>query len=77
MSSDITRPIKVTLEAGKTYLWCACGRSQNQPWCDGSHQATGVTPLPFTAEKAGDHFLCACKRSRNRPYCDGSHNDRS
>jgi CDGSH-type Zn-finger protein len=19
------------------YLWCACGRSASQPWCDGSH----------------------------------------
>ena len=21
-----------------TYAWCACGRSQKQPFCDGSHK---------------------------------------
>ncbi|HEY6982552.1 CDGSH iron-sulfur domain-containing protein [Reyranella sp.] len=27
-------PNKVPLGAGKDYWWCACGRSQNQPFCD-------------------------------------------
>jgi CDGSH-type Zn-finger protein len=31
-------PNKVTLEAGKDYWWCACGRSQKQPFCDGTHK---------------------------------------
>lgn len=26
------------VEAGRTYYWCACGRSTDQPFCDGSHQ---------------------------------------
>ncbi len=29
-------PIKVAVEAGKTYYWCTCGMSKNQPFCDGS-----------------------------------------
>ena len=30
-------PYKVQVEKGKTYSWCACGLSQKQPFCDGSH----------------------------------------
>ena len=30
-------PKGVTLEAGKSYAWCACGLSKNQPFCDGTH----------------------------------------
>jgi CDGSH-type Zn-finger protein len=30
-------PALVELEPG-TYYWCACGRSANQPFCDGSHR---------------------------------------
>jgi CDGSH-type Zn-finger protein len=30
-------PAKVELEEGKNYVWCRCGRSNNQPFCDGSH----------------------------------------
>ena len=33
-------PIPVEVEAGKSYWWCACGRSKKQPFCDGSHKAT-------------------------------------
>lgn len=43
-------PYGVNVEAGKRYFWCACGRSSSQPFCDGSHQGTGLTPIPFTAE---------------------------
>ncbi len=67
------RPIAVTLEKGKEYYWCSCGRSQNQPFCDGSHKGTEFQPLAFTAEKDGKAFLCQCKRSSNPPFCDGSH----
>lgn len=66
-------PAKVTLAAGKDYFWCQCGRSKNQPFCDGSHAGTGIEPLKFTAEKDGDAALCQCKSSANGPFCDGSH----
>jgi glutamate synthase domain-containing protein 2 len=66
-------PSKVTLEMGKTYNWCACGRSASQPFCDGSHRGTEFMPLSFEAEEDGDAFLCQCKRTANAPFCDGTH----
>jgi CDGSH-type Zn-finger protein len=67
-------PVAVELEEGKTYYWCACGRSKNQPFCDGSHQGTGLEPVAFTAEKTGTAYLCGCKRTAKGPFCDGTHN---
>lgn len=66
-------PVRVDLEEDKKYFWCRCGRSQNQPFCDGSHKGTGITPLSFVAEDAGAKVLCRCKSSADAPYCDGSH----
>jgi CDGSH-type Zn-finger protein len=69
-----TAPYAVDVESGKTYYWCACGRSKNQPFCDGSHQGTGLEPRPFTAEESGTVYLCGCKKTGNAPFCDGTHN---
>jgi len=65
-------PIVKKMEPG-TYYWCSCGRSANQPFCDGSHKGSGFTPKAFTAEKDGPAYLCGCKHSKNAPFCDGSH----
>ncbi len=67
------KPSVVTLEKGKEYYFCACGRSKSQPFCDGSHKGTSFTPKAFTADKDGDAYLCACKHSSNLPFCDGTH----
>ncbi len=66
-------PAKVTLDAGKDYWWCACGRSANQPFCDGSHKGTGLAPVKYTAQTAGDYWLCACTQTHKQPLCDGTH----
>jgi len=66
-------PAKVQLQKGKDYYWCQCGRSQNQPFCDGSHAGTGLSPVKFSAEKDGEVTLCRCKSTANQPFCDGSH----
>ena len=66
-------PFAVDLEAGKNYHWCTCGKSQKQPFCDGSHKGSEFTPLAFTPEKTGTAYLCGCKHTKNPPYCDGSH----
>lgn len=67
-------PYKVALKQGKKYVWCSCGRSASQPFCDGSHKGSGLLPAIFTAEKDEDAWLCGCKHTEGRPFCDGSHN---
>ncbi|MCP5305522.1 MAG: CDGSH iron-sulfur domain-containing protein [Chromatiaceae bacterium] len=68
-----TKPQAVALKAGETVWWCACGRSKQQPFCDGSHEGTGIEPLAFTADKDDRYFFCLCKRTAKPPLCDGSH----
>ncbi len=67
------KPIAVQVKSGDEYYWCACGRSKNQPFCDGSHRGTEFTPVAFTPDKSGETWLCMCKHTSNPPYCDGTH----
>lgn len=67
------KPLMVELVSGKTYAWCACGKSSNQPWCDGSHKATSISPHVFVARESEQRAMCMCKQSKNPPFCDGSH----
>jgi CDGSH-type Zn-finger protein len=67
-------PYAVAVEAGRKYFWCACGRSANQPFCDGAHKVTGLTPVGSTATKSEQVWLCGCKATAGRPFCDGTHN---
>lgn len=66
------KPAVFEIEPG-TYYWCRCGRSKNQPYCDGSHKETEFTPLQFTIEEKKRVALCQCKRTGKEPYCDGTH----
>lgn len=67
------KPIKVSLEENGEYYFCACGRSKNQPFCDGSHKGTDFKPKHFSAKESGEAYLCRCKHTANAPYCDGTH----
>jgi CDGSH-type Zn-finger protein len=67
------KPISVQLKKDQKYYFCACGRSKKQPFCDGSHKGTLLSPIYMVADKDGEAWLCACKQSKNQPYCDGSH----
>ena len=66
-------PYAVDLEPGD-YFWCACGKSANQPFCDGSHKDTDFEPVKFTIDEKKTVYLCGCKHTGNKPYCDGTHN---
>ncbi len=65
-------PFVLDLAPG-TYWWCACGRSKNQPFCDGSHKTTSITPVKFEIADSQKVALCGCKQTRTPPFCDGSH----
>ncbi len=67
------QPAKITLEAGKTYAWCACGLSSKQPLCDGTHKTTAFKPLVFKQEQTQEGWLCQCKQTKKSPFCDGTH----
>ncbi|RFF29605.1 glutamate synthase-related protein [Wenzhouxiangella sediminis] len=66
-------PKGVEVEKGETYYWCRCGRSKNQPFCDGSHKGTGLAPVKFEAEEDGEVYFCRCKGTGDQPRCDGTH----
>ncbi len=66
-------PYEVDLEPG-TYYWCACGRSGKQPFCDGSHKGTGLSPVAYQVTQQKKVWFCGCKRTAHPPLCDGTHN---
>ena len=67
-------PYAVELEAGKSYYFCTCGKSDTQPFCNGAHKAEAqFIPSKVTHEKSGTAYLCGCKHSKNGAYCDGTH----
>ncbi|NDJ53616.1 MAG: CDGSH iron-sulfur domain-containing protein [Chloroflexi bacterium] len=69
------RPAIVDLQPGVVYRWCACGRSEDQPWCDESHRGTGLGPIEIVVDEPTRVALCQCKQSGKRPHCDGRHGD--
>lgn len=69
------RPHCVEVVAGERYLWCSCGLSKNQPWCDRSHIGTPFRPVPYVAEKSTSVLFCGCKQTGAAPFCDGTHNN--
>ena len=67
-------PYKVKVEKRKTYFWCACGMSQKQPFCDGSHKKEGkFKSLKYLADENKEIYFCGCKMTNHSPFCDGSH----
>jgi CDGSH-type Zn-finger protein len=71
-SKKLNYPAVLEMEVG-TYYWCACGKSENQPFCNGSHQGSEFSPKAIEVKEKKKLALCQCKQSKNAPYCDGSH----
>lgn len=67
-------PFEAAVEEGKSYWWCACGRSKSQPFCDGSHKGSGISPVEYAAKRSKTVHFCGCKKTDGAPLCDGSHN---
>ena len=67
-------PYTIEVKEGKTYYWCQCGKSNKQPFCDGSHKDTIFNPIPYKAKENKKVYFCGCKKTSNQPFCDGTHN---
>jgi CDGSH-type Zn-finger protein len=67
------KPTVMKLDADTSYWWCACGRSAAQPFCDGSHEGTGLSPVEVRVDLRKNYALCNCKRTGDSPWCDGTH----
>ncbi len=55
------------------YAWCSCGESKKQPFCDGSHESTGMHPFIEIITQTKTVAWCGCKSSEAKPFCDGTH----
>ncbi|WP_339670969.1 CDGSH iron-sulfur domain-containing protein [Dasania marina] len=70
------KPFYTELKKGKRYLWCSCGLSKTQPFCDQSHVGTSFKPVLTVGQYDGEEVLfCGCKQTKNAPFCDGAHNN--
>lgn len=65
-------PYAIELEPGD-YYWCACGLSKSQPFCDGAHEGTGISPVKFIVTERETRYLCGCRATNGQPFCDGTH----
>jgi sterol desaturase/sphingolipid hydroxylase (fatty acid hydroxylase superfamily)/CDGSH-type Zn-finger protein len=70
--TTVNEPAILTLKEGD-YLYCQCGYSKNQPFCDGSHHGTKFQPIKFTIKKEREYKLCQCKGCAKGPFCDDAH----
>lgn len=63
---------RIEVPAGET-LFCACGRSKDKPYCDGSHGGTGISPWRICQGAGRELKICGCGKTRLGPFCDDSH----
>ena len=61
-----------------TYIWCGCGLSKNEPFCDNAHkgteyEGTDKAAVHVEVEEEGKKPWCGCKKTKTPPWCDGTH----
>lgn len=66
------KPYVLNVEPG-VYVWCTCGKSSRQPFCDSSHIGTEFKPKAVTIKEAKTIAWCGCKKTSKIPFCDGTH----
>ena len=66
-------PYMYTAEKDEKVAWCACGLSEKQPFCDGSHKGGDFKPTILDVEAGKKYAFCGCKKSGRSPVCDGTH----
>lgn len=64
-------PMCVSVEAGKTYVWCGCGKTGTKPLCDKSGDCS--LAIEYQSILNEDVYFCSCLQSARKPFCDGSH----
>jgi CDGSH-type Zn-finger protein len=67
------KPYAAEVVAGNTYYFCSCGRSQTQPFCDGTHKGSGLKSIHYLAAETKTVYFCGCKQSKLGALCDGTH----
>ena len=67
------KPFEIQAKAGDTIAFCMCGKSQNGPYCDGSHKGSGISPNVVTYDKDTTLHACGCQQYKNKLLCDGTH----
>ena len=71
------KPIRIKCKEGRMYMWCSCGNSRSQPFCDGTHRhvqfGTTLKPVPWACKKTGYYWFCNCKKTGKKVFCDGTH----
>jgi len=71
------KPFKYRCTAGEIYMWCSCGWSHSQPFCDrlcqNEHYKLTMRPVKFIPSETKEYWFCNCKQTSKRPFCDGTH----
>ncbi len=65
-------PFVLEVKPGR-YAWCSCGNSKKQPFCDGTHEDTGMYPVIEVVTETKTIKWCGCKSTETPPFCDGTH----
>ena len=60
-------PVVMTVKPGR-YVWCTCGQSTKQPFCDGSHGPTGTRPMFVEIPKKKKSPGAPAKKAPTNPF---------